>query len=128
MKAIISAANNYMDKKKAEKATENMAWKKVREDIAKADAMYDAAVQAVADSWGKLEESCHVKDPVEAEAMADASVVDMIDASNAEYDASEALREAEAEALVLAKGNHKVMLHKTKYMLKPEPTRMAPYM
>lgn len=128
MKKFFSNVDNYMDKKKSESAAENIAWKKVREDIAKADAMYDAAVQAVADSWDKLEESCHIKDQVEAEAMADASVIDMINASNAEYDASEALREAEAAALALAKGNHKVMLGKTKYMAKPEPTRMAPYM
>jgi len=128
MKSIISAANNYIDNKKAERVAENTAWQKVRGDIDKADAMYDEATQAVADSWGKLEESCHVKDPVEAEAMANESLDDMLKATDAEYDAGEALREAKAVALALAKGNHNVMLHKTKYMVKPEPTRMAPYM
>ncbi len=127
MKAIISAANNYIDKKKSERAADNMAWKKVRGDIAKADAMYAVATQAVADSWGKLEESCHVKDSVEAEAMANESLDDMVKASDAEYDAGEARRAAEAVALTLANGNQRVMLGKTKYMAKPKPTRMAPY-
>jgi len=128
MKAIISAANNYIDKKKAERAAENMAWQKVREDIAKADSMFDDAIKITVKGWDDLEESCHIQDPVKSDAMADIAVALIAEGSSAEYDAGAALTKAEDAALALAKGDHKVMLHKTKYMVKPEPTRMVPYM
>ncbi len=127
MKKFFSNVGDYIDKKKAEQAAEAKAWREVHEALVKADAMGEAGAAKVGEGWGDLEESGKIQDAALSDRMGDAATAKIAEGMD-ELEASGQVEQAiESTALNLAKGDaHVRNMHK--YMQKPAPIRLAPYM
>jgi hypothetical protein len=126
MKKFFSDINNRMEQKKVEKAAEVKAWKEIHEALVEADNLGDVGAALVAEGWGEHEEACHIKNQAVSDALSDAAGEKIAEGTSLSEDSCHAEDAIEAKALALAKGNtHVRNMHK--YMPKPAPTRMGPY-
>lgn len=128
MKKIIFAMDDYLAKKKAEKAAATKAWKDIHAAKVKAATRGTAGAALAGDGWMEYEEACQIEDDEAKFNIAANVAIAKITAGMSELELS-CIEDGEIEdrAVILAKGKvHIRNMHK--YMAKPEPRRVGPYL